>query len=44
MITGREVNCYSISAKNNVNIDLTLDWLIKHSNNANKTNNNNNNN
>jgi ADP-ribosylation factor-like protein 8 len=29
-ITGREVCCYSISAKNNVNIDITLDWLIKH--------------
>jgi ADP-ribosylation factor-like protein 8 len=42
-ITGREVNCYSISAKNNVNIDLTLDWLIKHSSNTNKNNNNNNN-
>mmetsp|Transcript_661 Transcript_661/g.1733 ORF Transcript_661/g.1733 Transcript_661/m.1733 type:complete len:191 (+) Transcript_661:137-709(+) len=30
-ITGREVCCYSISAKNSVNIDKTLDWLIKHS-------------
>jgi len=30
-ITGREVCCYSISAKNSVNIDITLDWLIKHS-------------
>jgi ADP-ribosylation factor-like protein 8 len=30
-ITGREVCCYSISAKNQVNIDITLDWLIKHS-------------
>jgi len=30
-ITGREVCCYSISAKNQVNIDMTLDWLIKHS-------------
>lgn len=30
-IKGREVCCYSISAKNQVNIDITLDWLIKHS-------------
>jgi ADP-ribosylation factor-like protein 8 len=30
-IRGREVCCYSISAKNEVNIDTTLDWLIKHS-------------
>merc|ERR1712063_15236 len=30
-ITGREVSCYSISAKNQVNIDVTLDWLIHHS-------------
>ncbi|KAJ3208042.1 ADP-ribosylation factor-like protein 8B [Dinochytrium kinnereticum] len=29
-ITSREVSCYSISAKNQVNIDLTLNWLIKH--------------
>ena len=29
-IQGREVCCYSISAKNNTNIDITLDWLIKH--------------
>ncbi|XP_049848878.1 ADP-ribosylation factor-like protein 8 [Schistocerca gregaria] len=29
-IKGREVCCYSISAKNVVNIDITLDWLIKH--------------
>ena len=27
----REVCCYSISAKNAVNIDITLDWLVKHS-------------
>eukprot|EP01120_Amphizonella_sp_Union-15-10_P008306 TRINITY_DN296_c0_g1_i1.p1 TRINITY_DN296_c0_g1~~TRINITY_DN296_c0_g1_i1.p1 ORF type:complete len:189 (-),score=40.82 TRINITY_DN296_c0_g1_i1:133-699(-) len=27
---GREIVCYSISAKNSVNIDITLDWLIKH--------------
>jgi len=30
-LTGREVCCYSISAKNSVNIDITLEWLIKHS-------------
>jgi len=30
-ISGREVCCYSISAKNQVNIDITLEWLIKHS-------------
>mmetsp|Transcript_13739 Transcript_13739/g.46435 ORF Transcript_13739/g.46435 Transcript_13739/m.46435 type:complete len:187 (-) Transcript_13739:837-1397(-) len=30
-IAGREVCCYSISAKNQTNIDVTLDWLIKHS-------------
>ena len=30
-IRGREVCCYSISAKNQVNIDITLDWLIRHS-------------
>eukprot|EP01111_Echinosteliopsis_oligospora_P010329 TRINITY_DN318_c0_g1_i1.p1 TRINITY_DN318_c0_g1~~TRINITY_DN318_c0_g1_i1.p1 ORF type:complete len:187 (+),score=48.17 TRINITY_DN318_c0_g1_i1:71-631(+) len=30
-IPGREVCCYSISAKNSVNIDITLEWLIKHS-------------
>ncbi|KAJ3188952.1 ADP-ribosylation factor-like protein 8 [Gaertneriomyces sp. JEL0708] len=29
-ITNREVACYSISAKNATNIDITLDWLIKH--------------
>eukprot|EP01119_Soliformovum_irregulare_P007452 TRINITY_DN1987_c0_g1_i2.p1 TRINITY_DN1987_c0_g1~~TRINITY_DN1987_c0_g1_i2.p1 ORF type:complete len:139 (+),score=39.87 TRINITY_DN1987_c0_g1_i2:309-725(+) len=34
-ITGREVCCYSISAKNQVNIDMTLEWLIKHSKTAN---------
>jgi len=33
-ITGREVCCYSISAKNSVNIDITLEWLIKHSKSA----------
>lgn len=36
-IQGREVCCYSISAKDNVNIDITLDWLIKHSNNTNES-------
>ena len=30
-IVNREVCCYSISAKNAVNIDITMDWLIKHS-------------
>jgi len=29
-ISGREVCVYSISAKNAVNIDVTLQWLIKH--------------
>jgi len=33
-IEGREVCCYSISAKNNVAIDVTLQWLIKHSKSA----------
>jgi len=33
-LTGREVCCYSISAKNQVNIDVTLEWLIKHSTNV----------
>ncbi|KAJ2021467.1 ADP-ribosylation factor-like protein 8B [Coemansia sp. RSA 376] len=33
-ITSREVACYSISAKNQVNIDITLKWLIKHSSSA----------
>lgn len=28
-IASREVSCYSISAKNQVNIDITLQWLIK---------------
>jgi ADP-ribosylation factor-like protein 8 len=30
-LANREVCCYSISAKNAVNIDITLDWLVKHS-------------
>ncbi|KAK9670893.1 ADP-ribosylation factor-like protein 8A [Basidiobolus ranarum] len=29
-ITNRELYCYSISAKHQVNIDLILQWLIKH--------------
>jgi ADP-ribosylation factor-like protein 8 len=29
-ITSQEVSCYSISAKNQTNIDITLQWLIKH--------------
>eukprot|EP01090_Pellita_catalonica_P017895 TRINITY_DN5559_c0_g1_i1.p1 TRINITY_DN5559_c0_g1~~TRINITY_DN5559_c0_g1_i1.p1 ORF type:complete len:187 (+),score=31.13 TRINITY_DN5559_c0_g1_i1:65-625(+) len=30
-IKDREVCCYSISAKNNVNIGITLEWLCQHS-------------
>ncbi len=30
-ITGREVSCYSISSKNQVNIDVTLRWLTARS-------------
>uniref|UniRef100_A0A7S2FQC2 Uncharacterized protein n=1 Tax=Haptolina brevifila TaxID=156173 RepID=A0A7S2FQC2_9EUKA len=30
-LANREVCCYSISAKNSINIDITMDWLIKHS-------------
>eukprot|EP01060_Flectonema_neradi_P000234 TRINITY_DN1015_c8_g1_i1.p1 TRINITY_DN1015_c8_g1~~TRINITY_DN1015_c8_g1_i1.p1 ORF type:complete len:208 (+),score=33.59 TRINITY_DN1015_c8_g1_i1:53-625(+) len=33
-IKGREVCVYSISAKNSVNIDMTLQWLIKNSKSA----------
>eukprot|EP00879_Flechtneria_rotunda_P001405 GHRR01001557.1.p1 GENE.GHRR01001557.1~~GHRR01001557.1.p1 ORF type:complete len:222 (+),score=44.50 GHRR01001557.1:97-762(+) len=29
-ITGREVCCYSISCKQQNNIDITLEWLTKH--------------
>lgn len=29
-IQDREVTCYSISAKNHVGIDVTLQWLIQH--------------
>jgi len=31
LITNRETCCYSISAKNQINIDITLEWLIKYS-------------
>ena len=30
-IKGREICCYSVSAKNSVNIDITLEWLCQHS-------------
>lgn len=30
----REVACYSVSAKNKNNIDMTMQWLIKHAKNA----------
>ncbi|CAA0814574.1 ADP-ribosylation factor-like A1A [Striga hermonthica] len=30
-VTGREVCCYMISCKESVNIDVVIDWLIKHS-------------
>lgn len=30
-ITTQEVSCYSISAKNKVNLDITLNWLIRQS-------------
>ncbi|KAJ0043323.1 hypothetical protein Pint_18560 [Pistacia integerrima] len=30
-ITDREVCCYMISCKDSVNIDIVIDWLIKHS-------------
>eukprot|EP00966_Prymnesium_polylepis_P250196 5784254-Prymnesium_polylepis.1 len=32
--SARQVCCYSISAKNAVNIDITLDWLMKHTQSA----------
>ena len=35
-ISNREVCCYSISAKNSVNIDITLQWLTKHAKSNNK--------
>ncbi len=30
-IANREVSCYSISSKNQVNIDVTLKWLVARS-------------
>jgi ADP-ribosylation factor-like protein 8 len=30
-ITTQEVSCFSISAKNQVNLDITIQWLIRHS-------------
>jgi ADP-ribosylation factor-like protein 8 len=30
-ITDREVCCYMISCKDSINIDVVMDWLIKHS-------------
>ncbi|KAF3796784.1 ADP-ribosylation factor-like protein 8B [Nymphaea thermarum] len=30
-IKGREVCCYMISCKESINIDVVIDWLIKHS-------------
>ncbi|KAL9251051.1 ADP-ribosylation factor-like protein [Drosera capensis] len=30
-IIDREVCCYMISCKNSINIDIVMDWLIKHS-------------
>ena len=35
-IRDREVCCYSISCKDRVNIETTLQWLIKHSKNKGK--------
>ena len=32
-ISDREVACYSISCKDKINIDITLNWLIAHSKN-----------
>lgn len=29
-VSSQEVSCYSISAKNQVNIDMTIQWLLKH--------------
>ncbi|PNX78482.1 ADP-ribosylation factor-like protein 8a-like [Trifolium pratense] len=34
-IKDREVCCYMISCKDSVNIDVVIDWLIKHSKTAN---------
>ncbi|KAF8389964.1 hypothetical protein HHK36_024484 [Tetracentron sinense] len=30
-ITDREVCCYMISCKDSINVDVVIDWLIKHS-------------
>ena len=30
-ISSQEVSCYSISAKNQTNLDITIQWLIRHS-------------
>lgn len=30
-IKDREVCCYMISCKDSINIDVVIDWLIKHS-------------
>eukprot|EP00252_Welwitschia_mirabilis_P025909 TRINITY_DN8269_c0_g1_i1.p1 TRINITY_DN8269_c0_g1~~TRINITY_DN8269_c0_g1_i1.p1 ORF type:complete len:185 (+),score=38.52 TRINITY_DN8269_c0_g1_i1:242-796(+) len=30
-ITDREVCCYMVSCKNSTNIDVVIDWLVKHS-------------
>lgn len=30
-ITDREVSCFMISCKNTTNIDVVIDWLVKHS-------------
>ncbi|KAL7752533.1 hypothetical protein RI367_002067 [Sorochytrium milnesiophthora] len=36
-INNREIACYSISAKNQVNIDITMQWLIKHASSGKKS-------
>lgn len=30
-LSDREVACYTISCKNSTNIDMVIDWLVKHS-------------
>jgi ADP-ribosylation factor-like protein 8 len=30
-LSDREVACYTISCKNATNIDIVIDWLVKHS-------------
>jgi ADP-ribosylation factor-like protein 8 len=30
-LSDREVACYTISCKNSTNIDVVIDWLVKHS-------------